>query len=624
MTILLKKPDKRQRLLLLLCLLLLAPGGMAQRIITSGEFLGATARIRTQVKKIIRREFSNQQKNLELLKNPYKIGDYITVHIRRGNHYEPLKGRFSGIIGGNYAKISNRPILLRDIAPSDRDRIIWNNDPKKQEKLLAERTQTLTEEIAKRERQLLKQEFNQAGYTTQFFKQHILKSEFIVPISRLGHRKNLLQAIIEEKDDFVQVTALNRSGQILDAVILLGQKPVATSISNGEKGPVGEWQNSFQFYLKRDELGENPMVALVRNLRILCRNGKLGTWELKLFSRVKRRTAEVERYGDVRTIKKLTFLCVLPDNAIQKATDPFSLRTIRKIKQVNFVTMAKQALEYQQSLQKIREILTKRRQTAWEMAKKAREATRPLTAPQPKTTALSSPPAEKAATPETPTGGKNTPPSIPVKKATESATETEEKDILSLVKRTDLPFTWLHTGDAPVKFLNDQIKILANIKMDNSESPQKIGNDGDVLYYTKWKRIRTRRRNQTDLQLDFPSYRFLIAKEEKGPTLYLQYAGMFTCFKETVQTVYVCFQFKNGDQPVQQQFVPLQIPPKWSGKLYLSNKIKLEQITTPWSDIKIKVLDSPPEPPAEPKKHKQSPPPGDQPSKDQPGEQTLF
>ena len=166
-------------------------GGIAEALRAAKAFAGHLVRVEIEVDTLqqfetdkreieelverrLRQKFAKDLAVVEDLSNPFNVGEHITISVRRGSQRQTFSGIFGGLVGERYVKLDSRHILLQDLNPADRDRLYWNNDQDRLDKLIDKRMAELKARMAKQRHALLHEANAERHYNTTFFKENVI------------------------------------------------------------------------------------------------------------------------------------------------------------------------------------------------------------------------------------------------------------------------------------------------------------------------------------------------------------------------------------------------------------------------------------------------------------------
>lgn len=246
------------------------------------------ANIDTELSRKIDAEYAEDQKRIDLLSKPHRIGQIVTVTIRRGVRRGQKTGvyrslRSSGISGT--AMIGDLELLLEDIDPLDQERLKLGKHPEQ----VTQRIRGLKDELARRKEGKKKlwrgQLFEDAGYTKEFFDSTVPLGPHFRWLSDLGHRSVRLTIAIPPEGEYAQVVV---SGKIMEdnaALLLVGKKPLGSTLvaaADGKGKPAYEEEawGKFEFNMLKDDLRGARGWSLLGSPRLWVMARDAGHWYL--------------------------------------------------------------------------------------------------------------------------------------------------------------------------------------------------------------------------------------------------------------------------------------------------------------------------------------------------------
>lgn len=233
-------------------------------------------------------EFEAETKNVEVLSQPFKIKDTVTVH-------SAISGDLTGVlysIGAGadpLVQIGDRRVNFSDLSPVDQQRLRLSQMPEdKMRKEIAKLKLDLETKKKNRIEFLAKRKLDAMGYTDSFFLATVILGDSYRVLSELGDRRvqvTLATGNLDEdpKEDYYFVIITNPMTMPTDLVVLWNGKPLATNLALGTTDPALKdqpWKRLI-IPLQRVNFGADVPTSITNNLKLELYKQKVGRWELE-------------------------------------------------------------------------------------------------------------------------------------------------------------------------------------------------------------------------------------------------------------------------------------------------------------------------------------------------------
>ncbi len=582
--------------------LLLVCRSLGQEIIPAEAFLNFEKTAKEEIAKALKREFAREMEEIEKLREPYRIGDRVSIKITRGGNLKTVTGRFNGIVASAYVKISSKKILLSDIDRNDRDRLAWNNDEKELAKIIKQRQQELAERWEKSKKRLRWETYKKEGYGVEFFERHVLLNDNICPRELLQDGRISAICTAAEKHELVQIRVRNPRDEKFYFVLRFGNLVIATNaeITDGKISDRAKDRN-VTFDVSKLEMGEAFLDSAVEEMKLVCFQPDIGGWIMGVQPGFPRR-AKVGKDGSTERAK-LTF-------AIRKFRHKSGFVPLRTVDAGTFYKLADMAQSFQGQM----EVLRKDIEIEEELRRETKAAEKKPGPDDNENQEDGSEPTEADVTDPDPPRMDDVPatglaailqrlknPSlryrwIPaarsgVRRRSEGDDRTYEPGGRWRHPGDDRTYepggSWRHPGDdEPVK------KIMSNVRMDDPGQLGRLKRER-VTFFTKWKPIDTARRKlgRSKLAMSFPEYRLILTQTEaKKIKCYLQYTGSFVNFNGYASKYSFQCRVRAGAE-TKEWTNGTDVAAHWSGKIYMANLIDTGLAAKPIASIVVNVTE---------------------------------
>jgi hypothetical protein len=452
-----------------------------------------------------------------------------------------------------------------DIVQTDRDRLEWGDDPQGLQKVIKRRNGEVAIRIKKRTQELYHEEYRIGGYTGKFFESNIRVNNSIFSLDQAGHQKVLGYFTYSKEDPVVRGKLLHKvNGRRVDYVLMVNNKPVATSIVSMELGPQSKFNGLADFSFMAKELGASARSTVTTGLKLICYTRVSGGWTLDVGSvKAKQTSAKVDDI--VVPAMQYIWSHELKLPSLEQAANDFKVHQVEGIEKPAFMELARKALRHQaevnDAIESRQKALELAKQKEAEAARKAEEMARAAAAAA----------AAGAAGVEASTAA--------------SFGSTPIDQLRDKLHAEELGYSWVTSIAGTEAVPADSTRLLATALLDNYATPSKL--DGKTMVeYTDWQKIRLPRRR--GLVLQSPQYRLLLVHGQPAPEVHVELLGSFSNVEAFLQGLYFNLTFEADGAP-QSVTSQLDIPPEWSGKLHLISRLNVAVATQEWEKLDVTV-----------------------------------
>jgi hypothetical protein len=517
------------------------------------------------VERRLREKFADDLAAVENLSNPFKIGEHITISIRRGSQRQTFSGIFGGLVGNKYAKLDSRHILLQDLDPADRDRLYWNNDQNRLDKLIKERVTELEARMAKHRHKLLYEANIEHHYNTAFFKENVIVGNKIGKRRVFGDHTRIIVQTEDGADSKLVVKTLSKE---IDYVILIDGIAVAAIINTGD---LKRQRTSFSVH--RNDVSEDFADRMTEAISVICHHPKIGSWSLKANPQVRRKARTVQRKsGPKRVIRSQAQF------GIGMGAKPLELARVQMTRRDNFAEHVDNAVAYMKPA-----------------------AATTAVAVESLIESIDSEEVDYGDISLTDTGvydlgverGNGTSPEDGVVPTAADA-DDDESETLDFVTIRNLlepaKYSWHDPANIVSRSPVRANSILYNLGMDHPKAMRRLG-PTTVVRLSDWLDV-TKSEAAGNLEaLARAEYRVALTQEAERYACYLQYRGTLTNIKVFGETLTFELSFGTDDKP-STFHNSLDVEGNWGGKVYIANEVAAEKLSKPLQNVTVKIVDS--------------------------------
>ena len=515
------------------------------------------------VERRLRQKFAEDFAAIENLSNPFNVGEHVTISVRRGSQRQTFSGIFGGLVGEKYVKLDSRHILLQDLNPADRDRLYWNNDQDRLDKLIDKRVTELKARMAKQRHTLLHEANTERHYNTAFFKENVIVG------NKIGMRRvfgDQTRIIVQTEDGNNAKLVVKTLSKEIDYVILIDGTAVAAIVNTGDL----KMQRT-SFSIHRNDVDEDFTERMTEAVNVICHHPKIGSWLLKANPQVRRKARVLQRKTGPKRVVRLQ-----AQFGIGMSATPWEMTRVQMTRRDNFAEYVDIAMSYMRPAKTTTAVVD---ESPYE--------------------SIDSEDVDYGDISLTDTGiddlGENranvTHPEEEVTSTPSSTNEWETRDFAT-IKNLLAPakYSW----HDPTRIVNrSRVRansILYNLGMDHPKAMRKLGST-TVVRLSDWLDV-TKSEAAGNLEaLARAEYRVALTQEADKYACYLQYRGTLTNFKvfgETL-TFELSFGTDNGPSIFRNS---LDVAGNWGGKVYIANQVAAEKLSKPLRNVTVKIVDS--------------------------------
>ena len=543
-------------------LLVVAPV-RSQQMQSLQQFETEKREIEKIVERRLRQKFADDLADVENLSNPFKIGEHITISMRRGSQRQTFSGIFSGLVGNKYAKLDSRHILLRDLDPADRDRLYWNNDQDRLDKLIKERVTELEARMAKHRHKLLLEENIEHNYNSDFFKENVIVGNKIGKRRMFGDHTRVIVQTEDGADSKLVVKTLSKE---IDYVILIDGIAVAAIVNTGDLK-----RQRTSFSVRRNDVAKDFADHITEAVSVICHHPKIGSWSLKANPQVRRKARTVQRKGGPKRVIRLQ-----AQFGIGMSAKPSELARVQMTRRDNFAEHVDNAMAYMNPA----------------------AATTAVAVESP-IESIDSEEVDYGDISLTDTGvydlgsgrGNDTSPEYGVVSTDADDDESETLDFLTIRNLLKpAKYSWHDPANIVSRKPVRANSILYNLGMDHPKAMRRLG-PTTVVRLSDWLDV-TKSEAAGNLEaLARAEYRVVVTQEDDRYACYLQYRGTLTNFKVFGETLTFELSFGTDDRPSTFRN-SLDVEGNWGGKVYIANEVAAEELSKPLQNVTVKIVDS--------------------------------
>lgn len=506
------------------------------------------------VEKKLNRKFSSERAHIEKLKEPHRIGGQVSVSLVRGQHRELVSGRFNGIISGRYAKIGRSKVLLDDLNISERDRLSWNNVQEALDKIIDKRQAELNKKGDAQRHSILQEAYAGRGYGTEFVRRNVVLDTMIGKRRIFGEGSVSMVVQFEEGEDLARIAIQVGSPKALDYVVLCNELPLAVRINKRTNRTARN--RKVTYWVESTDLGDNIANEFADLVRIVCHHPDIGTWELRPHAKVKRQAKTVQKAGQPVRVVRVQGRFILGVEPY-----PLEISKVPVLSYEEFLEISESAAKYMGDI----------------------KADSDVAAPVP----------------------------VPAAQDVDGAGEVDENgdviainadvetnlpsggivEIIQTLASEALPYEWSDPQIMPYRTLS-KVAFTRQYPMNRPDPVRKLGVE-TVLRTSQWQSVKEVERNVFDMSQSISKVktRLLITRsDDRELGYYFQYRGTFTNLKTFSQTVISKLLLKADDEA--HSFTStLRVEPKWSGKVYIAQKVPFDLIENPIDSVAVSVLE---------------------------------
>jgi len=547
---------------LTLTLLVVAPT-RSQQMRSLQQFEIEKREIKELVERRIREKFADDFATVDSLSNPFKIGEHITISVRRGSQRQTFTGIFDGLVGDKYVKLDSRRILLDDLDPADRDRLYWNNDQERLDKLINKRVAELQARMAKHRHNFLLEVNTKRHYNAAFFKENVIVGNKIVKRRVFGDHTRIVVQIEDGADAKLVVKTLSKE---IDYVILIDGIAVAAIVNTGDLK-----MQLTSFSVHRDDVAEDFADRMAEAVSVICHHPKIGSWSLKANPQVRRKARTVQRKNRPTRVIRLQ-----AQFGIGMSAKPSELARVQMTRRDNFAEHVDNAVAYM----------------------KPAAATTAVVVESP-LEPVDSDEVDYGAISLTDTGvydlggerGNGASPEYGVVSTDADDDESETLDFATIRNLLEpAKYSWHDPANIVSRNPVRANSILYNLGMDHPKAMRRLG-PMTVVHLSDWLDV-TKSEAVGNLEaLARAEYRVAVTQEDDRYACYLQYRGTLTNFKVFGETLTFELSFGTDDRPSTFRN-SLDVAGNWGGKVYIANEVAAEELSKPLQNVTVKIVDS--------------------------------
>jgi hypothetical protein len=546
---------------LTLTLLVVAPV-RSQQMQSLQQFETEKREIEEFVERQLKQKFAADLAAIENLSNPFKIGERITISMRRGSQRQTFSGTFGGLVGNKYAKLDSRHILLQDLDREDRDRLYWNNDQDRLDKLIKERVTELEARMAKQRHNLLHEANMEHHYNRDFFKENVIVG------NKIGKRRvfgDYTRIIVQTEDGADSKLVVKTLSKEIDYVILIDGIAVAAIVNTGDLK-----RQRTAFSVRRNDMDKNFADRITEAISVICHHPKIGSWSLKANPQVRRKARTVQRKSGPKRVIRLQV-----QFGIGMSAKPSELARVQMTRRDNFAEHVDNAVAYMKPA----------------AATTAGAVESPIES-------IDSEEVDYGDISLTDTGvyapggerGSSTSPADGVV-STDADEESETLDFVTIGNLLEpAKYSWRDPANIVSRNPVRTNSILYNLGMDHPKAMRRLG-PTTVVRLSDWLDV-TKSEAVGNLEaLARAEYRVAVTQEDDRYACYLQYRGTLTNFKVFGETLTFELSFGTDDGP--STFLnSLDVEGNWGGKVYIANEVAAEELSKPLQNVTVKIVHS--------------------------------
>ena len=545
---------------LALTLLVVAPI-RSQKMPSLQQFETEKREIEELVERRLKQKFAPDLGAIENLSNPFKIGEHITISMRRGSQRQTFSGIFGGLVGNKYAKLDSLQLLLQDLDPADRDRLYWNNDQNRLDKLIKERVTELEARMAKYRNKLLHQANIENHYNSAFFKENVIIGNKIGKRRVFGDHTRVIVQTEDGTDSKLVVKTLSTE---IDYVILIDGIAVAAIVNTGD---LKRQRSSFRIH--RNDVAEDFADRITEAISVICHHPKIGSWSLKVNPQVRRKARTVQRKSGPKRVVR-----VQVKFGIAMSAEPSVLARVQMTRRDNFAEHVDNAVAYMKP-------------AAATTAIAVESQTESIDSEEVDYGDISLTDTEVYA----PGGDPGNGPSPEYGMVSTDDDESETLDFVTIRNLLEpVKYSWHNPANIVSRNQVRANSILYNLGMDHPKAMRRLG-PTTVVLLSDWLDV-TKSEAAGNLEaLARAEYRVAVTREDDRYACYLQYRGTLTNFKVFGETLTFELSFSTDDRPSTFRN-SLDVEGNWGGKVYIANQVAAEALSKPLQNITVKIVDS--------------------------------